>query len=100
GAFGRVLTDINLTLDNKTGDVVAVTANNIIIDRSAAGITPTPVVASIVDGYRTLVSPLANAVLATITGPATNVANTAGEMKAGDIIADAQLAATAPPQFG
>ena len=99
-AFGRMLTDIDLTLDNKTGDVLAASANNIIVNRSAAGIVPNATIASIVDGYRGLVSPLANAIIGTITGPATNIANTAGEMSAGDIIADAQLAATAPAQFG
>jgi 5'-nucleotidase len=46
------------------------------------------------------VSPLANALIATITGPMTNTANAAGEMEAGDLIADAQLAATQPASLG
>ncbi len=99
-AFGRVLTDINMTLDTTTGDVTAVTLNNIIVDRSAAGVVPNAAIASIVSGYSGLVSPLANAVIGTITAQATNSANVAGEMGAGDIIADAQLAATQPAQFG
>ena len=99
-AFGRVLTDINMTLDTTTGDVTAVTLNNIIVDRSAAGVVPNAAIASIVSGYSGLVSPLANAVIGTITAQATNSANVAGEMGAGDVIADAQLAATQPAQFG
>jgi len=97
-SFGRVLTDINLTVDTSTGDVVSSTVNNIIVDR--AGVTPNAQIASIVNGYSGLVSPLASAVIGTITGPATNSANAAGEMGAGKLIADSQLAATSAPQFG
>jgi 5'-nucleotidase len=98
--YGRVLTDINMTIDTTTGDVTAVTANNIIVSRSNTAITPNAQIASIVAGYNTLISPIANQVLATMTAPATNVANTDGEMPAGDLIADAQLAATAPAANG
>ncbi len=73
--------------------------NNIIVDRAGA-VTPNAQIASIVNGYSGLVSPLANAVIGTITGPATNSANAAGEMGAGKLIADSQLAATSAPQFG
>lgn len=98
--YGRVLTDINMTLDNTTGDVTAITANNIIVSRNNSAITPNAQIASIVAGYNALVSPLANQVIATITGPASNTANTAGEMAAGDLIADSQLAATASQKNG
>ncbi|MEJ0035427.1 MAG: bifunctional metallophosphatase/5'-nucleotidase [Gammaproteobacteria bacterium] len=97
-SFGRVLTDISLTIDTSTGNVVSSTVNNIIVDR--ATVTPNAQIASIVNAYSGLVSPLANAVIGTITGPATNGANAAGEMGAGKLIADSQLAATAAPQFG
>jgi 5'-nucleotidase len=98
--YGRVLTDVNLTISNTTGDVTAATANNIIVDRGDATVTPNAQIASITAGYNTLVSPLANQVIGTITGPATNSANTDGEMAAGDLIADAQLAATASVDTG
>ncbi len=97
-SFGRVLSDINLTIDTGTGDVVSATVSNVIVDRST--VTPNAQIASIVAGYDGLVSPLANAVLGTITAPVPSGANTAGEMPAGKMIADAQLAATAAPQFG
>lgn len=99
-SFGRVLSDINLSIDTATGNVTAVAVNNIIVNRSAAGITPDATIAGIVNGYNNLVSPLANAVVGSITGPATNSANAAGEMDAGDLIADAQWQATQPAQFG
>ncbi len=102
GAFGRVITDINLTLDSDTGKVTAVNALNVIINRNDATLSPflNPQIQNIVTGYNALVSPLANQVLGTITAAATNTANAAGEMKAGDLIADAQLAATAPAGLG
>lgn len=97
-SFGRVLTDINLSIDTETGDVTGATVNNILTDRNA--VTPDASIASIVSGYNGLVSPLANAVIGTITGAAPNSANAAGEMPAGKLIADAQLAATSATQFG
>ena len=97
-AFGRVLTDINLTIDTTTGDVTGATANNLLTDTRT--VTPNAQIASIVNAYSSLVSPLANAVIGTITGPTSNGANAAGEMPAGKLIADSQLAATQAPQFG
>ena len=101
-AFGRVLTDVNMTLDSATGKVTAITAQNIIVNRSDATVVPfiNPQIQNIVSGYNALVSPLANQVVGTITAATTNSANPAGEMKAGDLIADAQLAATAPTGLG
>jgi len=99
-AFGRVLTDIDMTIDNKSGDVVSVSANNLVVDRTNAAIMPNATIKGIVDQYNNLVSPIAGQVIGSITADATNFANAAGEMDAGDLIADAQLAATQPAQFG
>lgn len=99
-AFGRVLSEIDITLDPKTRDVLSVSPNNVLVDRTNPGITPDAAVLDVVNQYATAVSPLANQVIATITGPATNGANAAGEMDAGDLIADAQLLATQPANLG
>lgn len=99
-SFGRLVTNIDLTLNDDTGGVASVTATNVVVDRTNTSITPDATIASIVSGYNTLVSPLANQVVATIMGPVTSTSNAAGEKPAGDLIADAQLAATAPAQFG
>ena len=97
-AFGRVLTDIDLTIDPSTRDVIAVAATNRLVDRTDPAILNAiavdPSVANVVSGYNDLVSPLANQVLGTITQALPNSANAAGEMPAGDLIADAQLQAT------
>lgn len=97
-SFGRVLTNIDVTIESTTGDVTAVTANNIIVNRDE--VTPDAQIAALVEGYSALVSPLANAVIGSITGAVPNSANAAGEQPAGKLIADAQLAATAPAALG
>jgi len=99
-AFGRVVSDIDMTIDNATGDVTAIAANNVVVDRTNAAIVPNATIKGIVDQYSTLVSPIANQVIGSITADATNAANAAGEMDAGDLISDAQLQATQPAAFG
>lgn len=103
-AFGRVLTDIDLTLHPRTHKVLAVSATNRLVDRTDPAINNAiasdPSVRNIVDGYNTLVSPLSNQVISTITSALPNTANAAGEMPAGSLIADAQLQATQPVSLG
>ena len=103
-AFGRILTDIDLTLDPRSRDVIAVAVTNRLVDRTDAGINAAiaadPTVRNIVAGYNELVSPLASQVIGTITTALPNAANSAGEMPAGSLIADAQLQATQPAPLG
>jgi 5'-nucleotidase len=103
-AFGRIVTDIDVQLDPKTHNVIAVAPTNRLVDRTDpainAAIAADPTVRNIVNGYNALVSPLANAVVATINTGLPNSASSAGEMPAGDLIADAQLAATQPASLG
>ncbi|MBC7942048.1 MAG: bifunctional metallophosphatase/5'-nucleotidase [Chitinophagaceae bacterium] len=112
-AFGRVLTEVNLSIDSDTRDVTAVNANNALVARNNpvnasdpviaavnGYITANPELQNIVAAYRLAQAPLAGAVLATITAALPNSANTAGEMEAGDLIADAQLQATQPAGLG
>lgn len=103
-AFGRVLTEVDMTVDRRTGHVMAVSPKNVLADQTDpainAAIAADPTVANIVAAYNAAVSPLANQVIATITAPMTNAANAAGEMEAGDLIADAQLQATQPANLG
>lgn len=100
-AFGRVLTDVDLTLDPRSRDIVAVSPTNRLVDRSNPAILPDATVAGIVNGYNALVSPIASRVVGSITGelPAT-ATDAACNMPAGELIADAQLAATAAANFG
>jgi 5'-nucleotidase len=100
-SIGRVLSDIDLTINLKSGDVTAVRAHNIIVDRNHPDITPDSEIADIVAKYKALATPIANRVIGEITAAmAHNAANAAGEIALGDVIADAQLAATSPAGFG
>ncbi len=98
-AFGRVLTDIDLTLDPKTRDVTAVAATNRLVDRREP--PPDPAVAALVAGYEALVAPRAAVVIGSIAVELPNAAvDAACNMPAGELIADAQLAATRAPELG
>ena len=103
-AFGRVLTDIDLTLDPQTHRVLAVSPTNRLVDRSdpdiARAIEAAPAVRDIVRGYATLAAPLADSVVGRIATALPAVENDAGEEPAGSLIADTQLRATQPPAFG
>lgn len=106
-SFGRVLTDIDLTVGNVNGferDVVAIRVNNVLVDRTdadaTAHIATNPEILNIVDGYNTAVSPLANAVIGTIVDQVNNTSDAGGTRPAGALIADAQLAATQPATLG
>ena len=105
GSFSRVMTSIDLTLNTKTKDVIAVTAENRLVDRSnflgaAEPIQPVAEISTIVANYNSLVQPIANRVVGAITADITRARTAAGESALGDVIADAQLNATAPADKG
>jgi 5'-nucleotidase len=64
------------------------------------GVTPDPLVTALINKYDTLSAPLANLVIGTTTSDISRSGNAAGESALGDVIADAQLASTAPAGFG
>ncbi len=100
-SFGRVLSDIDVTIDPSTRDVTAVSATNRLVDRTDASVKPDAAVAGLVAKYNDLVSPIASQVIGSIKAelPA-SAADAACNMPAGELIADAQLAATAASGFG
>jgi 5'-nucleotidase len=91
-SFGRLITDIDLTLDRKTRDVASVQTDNVVITRD---VTPAPDVAALVERYKTASAPIANRVVGSITADITRAQNAAGESALGNLIADAQLSFTA-----
>jgi 5'-nucleotidase len=94
---GRVLTDIDLTIDKATGDVISASAENIIVTRD---VPPDPEMTALVEYYRQLAAPLAGRVIGSITADITRTANAAGESALGDVIADAQLWESATEAYG
>jgi 5'-nucleotidase len=100
-AFGRVLTDIDVTINPATRDITTVTATNRLAVRNDPAITADAAVLDIVNKYSALVSPIANQVIGSISVALPNTRTDAAcNMPAGNLIADAQLAATAPSGFG
>ncbi len=93
-SFGRLLSVVDLKIDRKTRDVIrsATVANNVIVTRT---VTPDPTVAALVDLAVSKSAPIANRPVGTITADITTAAPPSGEEPLGDVIADAQLAATA-----
>jgi 5'-nucleotidase len=94
---GRLFTDIDVTLDKKTKDMTVVSVNNLPNLQSAAD---DPDVQAIIDKYDTLSAPLANTVIGSVSTDITRIDDAEGESPLGQVIADAQLAATAPAGFG
>jgi 5'-nucleotidase len=95
------VTKIELTIDTEQGAVVDKKAQNVPVTRDVA---PDPDVAAIVAEYETKTAPLANRVVGYVTGDVTSSVTVAGstscETPLGDLIADAQLAATSDPGTG
>jgi len=98
--YGRILSDIDITIDPATRNITGVNALNRLVDRSDASVTPDNAVLDIVNSYNSLVAPIANLVVGSITRAMPNASDTACNSDNGQLLADAQLAATAPAQFG
>ena len=111
-SFGRVLSDITLTIDDKNDKLVAAGANNILVDNAKNLRTSSttvrdpdpakadPAVQAVVDQYVAAAAPLANRVIGHIQGDLTRASSPYGEETLGDVIADGQLVATQPPSLG
>jgi 5'-nucleotidase len=113
GRYGTLVTGIDLTVDPVRG-VTARRAGNFIVQgeayRSGSGevalsdaydVYPRdPAVAALIDRYAAAAAPLAARVLGRFTGPALRERSPSGETVAGNLIADAQLAATSAANAG
>jgi 5'-nucleotidase len=113
GRYGTLVTDIGLSIDPARG-VVSRSARNLIVQgeayRASSGEVPlseitdayprNAEVAALVERYRAAAAPLAARVIGRFTGPATREQSPAGETSIGDLVADAQLAATSAAEAG
>jgi 5'-nucleotidase len=100
-SFGRLVTDIDLVIDHQSKDIKSATARNVIVTQTVA---KDPAVTAIVNKYKTIAAPIANrvvgSIMADLKSTRDGAANAAGESALGDVIADAQLEATTPTDFG
>jgi len=100
---GRLVTDIDLQVDRRSGDIVRAEAENVVVDRGEKDPAQTDLIAR----YREALGPIATSVVGETaqaltraqetlysTPTSTGVVATLGESVLGNVIADAQLAAT------
>jgi 5'-nucleotidase len=90
-SFGRLITDIDLTIDEVTGEVVTKTAQNVIVSRD---VDKAAAQTQLIARWEALAAPFANRVVGKIAADLLKLQNTAGESPLGDVIADAQLEST------
>ncbi|MFA1537762.1 bifunctional metallophosphatase/5'-nucleotidase [Actinomadura monticuli] len=92
-SFGRVITEVNLKVNRRTGDIVrsSVQADNHVVTRDIA---PDPATGAFVQTWKDRVSAIADKPIGKITADLTRTPSAAGETALGDVIADAQLAGT------
>jgi 5'-nucleotidase len=96
-SFGRIVTKVDLEIDRNTGQVKTMTADNLIVTRD---VPKDSFITALIARYKAIADPLANRIIGSITADITRTTNPAGESALGDVIADAQLYATAPVGFG
>ncbi|MDP1863120.1 MAG: bifunctional metallophosphatase/5'-nucleotidase [Thiobacillus sp.] len=99
-AQGRSVTEIDLVINTRTRDVVSIAVDNVLVDRSNTAVTPVAALTALADNYNALAASLANEAMGNITADISRSNNAAGESALGDVIADAQLEATAAPELG
>jgi len=90
--YGTVLTQIDLRLDPATGDVLSAVADNVIVrpERYPKDVAQTRLIAA----YEQLAGPLGRRVVGPLAAALTREPDAAGQSAIGQVVADAQLAAT------
>ncbi|TDD24595.1 bifunctional metallophosphatase/5'-nucleotidase [Nonomuraea diastatica] len=93
GSFGRVITQVDMKVNARTRDIdrASIVADNHVVTRT---VTADPEISAFVQTWKDRVAPVANKAVGTITADITNTAVPSGESPLGNLIADAQLAAT------
>ncbi|MER5336498.1 bifunctional metallophosphatase/5'-nucleotidase [Micromonospora sp. NPDC002717] len=95
-SFGRLVTDIDLSIDRRTGDVITAKAENVVVNRD---VDRDPAQTDLINRYKTVLGPVAGREVGQTTTAIkktqeTLFGTTLGESPMGNVIADAQLAAT------
>ena len=90
--YGTLVTTIDLKLDRASRDIVSAKADNVIVRTGAYARDPEQT--ALLEAYDKLAAPLGNRPAGSVSETLSNVPDHAGESALGDIVADAQLAAT------
>ncbi|MGC5330158.1 bifunctional metallophosphatase/5'-nucleotidase [Micromonospora sp. DT62] len=111
GSNGQLITDVDYSLDRRTGRFTGITARNVVVENGVRNPDGTwqqsapgtyvrnpdlvdPGAKALADKYRAAVAPIANRVVGRISADIVRDALPSGESPLGDVIADAQLAYT------
>jgi 5'-nucleotidase len=95
--YGTLVTAIDLKLDPKTRDIISAKADNTIVRSTLAKDASQT---ALIEAYDKLAAPIANRPAGSVIETLSRVLDQAGESVLGDVIADAQLAATSSPASG
>lgn len=90
--YGTLVTTIDLKLDRTTRDIISARADNVIVRTGTYAKDPEQT--ALLESYDRLAAPIANRPAGLLTEALSRVPDNAGESALGDIVADAQLAAT------
>lgn len=96
--YGTLVTAIDLKLDPVSRDVVSAKADNSIV--RVPDLARDPDQSALLEAFDRVAAPIANRPAGSVTETLSRTPNNAGESPLGDIIADAQLAATSTPESG
>jgi len=95
--YGTLVTAIDVKLDPATRDIIGAKADNVIVRTS---IPKDPEQTALLESYDKVAAPLANRRAGAVTSTLSRIPNLTGESVLGDIVADAQLAATSAKKDG
>jgi len=90
--YGTIVTAIDLKLDPATRDVLSARADNVIVRTGPSGRDPEQT--ALLESYDRLAEPIAGRPAGSVVETLSRTPNDAGESPLGDVVADAQLAAT------
>jgi 5'-nucleotidase len=90
--YGTIVTAIDLKLDPASRDIISAKADNVIVRSNV--LAKDPEQTALLQSYEKLAAPLANRRAGSVTETLSHTPGASGESTLGDIIADAQLAAT------
>jgi 5'-nucleotidase len=96
--YGTIVTAIDLKLDPATRDIISAKADNVIVRTGTYASDPPQT--ALLEAYDKVAAPIANRQAGSIVETLSRTPNEAGESALGDIIADAQLAATSAAASG
>lgn len=91
--YGTLLGEIDLLLDRSSGDVVEASARNVVVRTEL--FAKDKAQSRLIEAYERLAAPLARRVVGRLSAPLPRDEGPAGESPLGQVVADAQLAATA-----